>query len=98
MQQVRTTRQQTNGVENTTNVTWIHHDQSSFCLSDVWLRIRDMTWTTLLIGTVFSAFTTGDLWVIPSILALLVFELNTVALTGKRRRWFSQLLGRITLT
>lgn len=39
------------------------NDQSSFCLAGPWLHIRDLVWTTLLIGTGMSAFTTGDMWV-----------------------------------
>jgi hypothetical protein len=51
--------------------------QSSFCLPGPWLHIRDLVWTTLLIGTGVSAFTTGDLWVIPSILVLLCVSPTT---------------------
>ena len=46
-------------------------DQSCFYLSRLWLCIRDLVWTTTLIGTGVSAFTTGDIWVIPSLLVLL---------------------------
>jgi hypothetical protein len=47
------------------------NDQFGFCLSSPWLHIRDLVWTTLLIGAGVSAFTTGDMWMIPSILVLL---------------------------
>jgi hypothetical protein len=47
------------------------HDQSCFALSGRWLHIRDLARTTLLIGTGVSALTTGDLWVLPSIMVLL---------------------------
>src|ERR1700747_233540 len=47
------------------------HDQSCFCLSELRKHIRDLAWNTFLIGTGVSAFTTGDMWVIPSILVLL---------------------------
>jgi hypothetical protein len=44
-------------------------DQSCFCLSELGKHIGDLAWNTFLIGTGVSAFTTGDIWVIPSILA-----------------------------
>jgi len=47
------------------------HDQPCFNLSRLWLQIRDLVWTTSLIGIGVSAFTTEDMWVIPSLLVLL---------------------------
>jgi hypothetical protein len=53
-------------------IIWMRVDDQSRCgLSRQWLHIRDLAWTTLLIGTGVSAFTTGDLWVLPSIVVLL---------------------------
>ena len=53
------------------------HDPSCVRLSPLWQQIKDLIWTTLLIGTGVSAFTTGDMWVIPSILMLLWVSATT---------------------
>jgi hypothetical protein len=53
------------------------HDPSCVRLSPLWQHIKDLIWTTLLIGTGVSAFTTGDMWVIPSILLLLWVSATT---------------------
>jgi len=46
-------------------------DQSRFCPLRLRLYIRELAWITSLIGAGVSAFTTGDMWVLPSILVLL---------------------------
>ena len=53
------------------------HDPSCIRLSSLWQHIKDLIWTTLLVGTGVSAFTTGDMWVIPSILLLLWVSATT---------------------
>ena len=46
-------------------------EQLCFRLSKLRLYIRDLGWISLLIGAGLSAFTTGDMWVLPSLLVLL---------------------------
>src|SRR3954471_12326187 len=69
-QQAKRTQQQPRVVGNTSRGIRAP-DQSCFYLSRLWLQIRDLVWTTSLIGTGVSAFTTGDMWVITSLLVLL---------------------------
>jgi hypothetical protein len=69
-QQAKTTSQLRRFVGSTT-IGMRVHDQSCFGLAERWLHIRDLARTTLLIGAGVSAFTTGDLWVLPSIMVLL---------------------------
>jgi hypothetical protein len=84
--QAKTTRQKRSVVGSTTGGIRAY-DQSGSCLWALWPHIRDLVWTTLLIGSGVSAFTTGDMWVIPSILVLLCVSPTTF------RRLFGAVIG-----